>query len=664
MLLLSASNANSQVIPFVATYDQQNTLDFTLTNPFSELEEGIILDPEVIVVDPPLPPLPPNLQPPLYTPEPFDYLTLPRLQNKRSTAILIGVQSTKILLGRTSQDISPHFLSGDIQDPLTGSSVGTLKFADRVTSSNLDLTQLAYNVGMPIVWQHCKNGNCSLVKRLYLLSIPQIDVSQDNLTTLTFNCGDELELFSKLLREPNVLYCGLPPRNAREAARIYTKYNGLFTQAFPPGHSLIEPPNQFLNESPYDFLQSLYSPVDYDVRSDKLSNIVVIPRKQFDPTTAIPLSFLECLELSLPIVSQYKPYSRVRAYNQYKEITDIKGKKQTLRSISGVPTNTNPWFQNGYTETEENIWTIGDTVVSRNKRSFGWIPTDATFTIELDPCAESPLDVEWGVFKREVFSLGYSQHISGSFLVHSQREYTDETLVRETITEGIGELLELRTSFKITEYKNVPQINPKVCEKDYIHYALQTITQEYGLDDTDTLIKLSGSGKTYRARGVDTDSTNSYVGTGIDWLEINTSGRWDADLKTWIKQPPNYVDNSTPPNSPWIRPNSLDKQAFTTVTSNLIENQFGRLEAPPINSPNCFNLSELTTFANRWLREKAGLSRALSLVVPYTKPLALGRSVLYTDRNGNVTPYTVYSVEINQTLNQATKTVVLMREYL
>lgn len=665
-MLFTASNSGSKLTLLASGESDAPYINFS-ADLFPTDPDGVV-NPPVNPSSPgsPNPPLPTAYQPPGYTTPNFDPDLLPRLTTQPSDSLLTAVETTQFLINGT--DYGDHVLSADYARPIAGAGTGQVRLNCFVQGSPLTITYDTFKPGMRFQWFQCWKGVCRRVQAGWLIKAPKIDTSDTNLVTCTLELGDELELFANRHQEPDRLYCGRAPKTAGEAARIYATYNRLKTTSYPVGHALIEPPQKFVNETPWDFLQLLYSPVNHDVRCSKTGFIEVVNRPTYNPDLPNPtLSHLSVLETPTEFTNRYKPYTRVRVTNQFLEVGDFTPKIRTRKTTNGNPENTNPWFQNGYTETITTTYTVGGTLTYSKEEFYGYVPT--TFPVpksetSTDACDTSTLETEFRLITTKTYAATYSPHQSGAYLVHKKENWLDGLKVYDDPTDSTQYLLyDGPQEYSVEHFTNVAQINNKVCAKDYLHYKLRVEKQEFKLNDTNELILVSNSLETYRANGRNPGETDFYIGPGQIWERFYTQGSIDDESGLFINQPVQNEIDVTPPNSEWIRPNTRDIQAFLEYESPYLTRTYDEATSPPVSAPCCFRRSHLATFADRYLREQYGLANAITVTIPFRFNLVVGTIIEYQHSDGTVLPYLVYAEETNQTGNVATRSLTLIRTY-
>lgn len=599
------------------------------------------------------PPLPKGFIPdnPLYTSEGFDYLTLGRLQTQASEAILISVGYTtfEVFVSNDWLDLSDYFVNGDYSLPISGASQGQVTLEEIGEGERLNSLGITY--GTPFRYSQCFRSVCIEVFQGFVIEPPTYQQESEGYFSLTLKLGDELLLKADTSRVAVSKYCGSPPTFAGDAARIYAQTHNLITTSFPNGHTLLDRESQsFTNEKPYDFLQSLYSPTNHDVRCNS-QGIIVTSRKPFNNEEAIIIQEKQVIELTPSFRQDYEPVTKIQAKNQFLLVQGFTTRRFTKKAISGDPTNTKPWFQGGYTETTTTQVFYGDTIIWSEELTQGYVPTSPTFTkaqAQGDPCF-SELTTTFTRISRKVTNLSYYTHISGSFLVSKKETWTYSKKLKD-LPPASYEIYDGIVEYILEEYQNTPQINSEVCEKDFIHLQTQKHLRRWGLLDDFTYLLLDSEIVTYTVEGLNPDSVTSYVGSGQQWNETIQSGSFDTEENIFITQPTEINEAVDPPTSIWIRPQTQRTNAFTQVSLNVS----GSVELKPINAPFCYNLEQLNTFGLRFLRETYGLANGISLVVPYWLTVKLGDSVKYKNKN-----YLVFNIEFNQTLNEATKTLLL-----
>ena len=602
------------------------------------------------------PPIPGGLQPLGYIVQPFDYLTLPRLELQSTQTLVSSVERTELLVIKrrtgTVYDLSDRFINGDWSAPIAGAAAGSIEIGE-LGANDFDIADLNLDYGDRILWQQCWGNVCLDIADCYILNKP-VFKSDGGFLKYTISIGDELALKSDTSRVPVTKYCGAPPSTAGQAAAIYAKTHNLNTRIFPAGHRLLDLNYaDFSNERPYDFLSALYAPTNHDVRTDE-TGIIVRVRKPYDASKAIVLPKESVIETEPTFTQSYKPTTKIKVKNDYSIVNDFEIVTTTDRAISGVPSNTKPWFQGGYTETITERAVLGDTEVWSKVTVNGYIPAGTGVTEEQyneDACSDSTIETYYGIISTKYVAKEYKKHLSQAFLVTQEREWFYTKAL-----EKIDDFYWLRDNLKnysLTKYKHTAQINDQVCEKDYLHFLTYSRQTTYELAPNFNDYILTGDVITeYKMKGKSALNQDSFVGVDQSWTQTVITGAYDKENLAFVIQPTKETPVNNPPGGLWIRPSLTNVIAFRTVELDAT----GSLETKPMEAPYCYTEAQMETFGMRTLREIYGLSQGLNLVVPFYLNIGINDSVIYEDK-----PYVVYNTEINQTLNEATKTITLAR---
>lgn len=650
-----ATTTNRTLILFAGTESEYQSITLDATIRSLRSDSGGVLLPSI---NPNLgiqPPIPKGLQPDGYVLEDFDYLTLSRLELQATQTLVSNVERTELTVTKadtgTVYDLSDRFINGDYSRPISGASVGNIEIGE-LGANDFNIADLDLTYGDRLQWQQCWGNVCLEIANCYILNKPVFN-SDGGFLKYKINIGDELALKSDSSRIPVSKYCGAPPKTAGESAKIYATTHGLITTVYPSGHTLLDLDySDFTNERPFDFLSALYAPTNRDVRTDE-TGIIVRDRPSFDATNAIVLTKELVIETEPTFTQSYKPITKVRVKNDYTLINDFAVIKTSERSINGVPANTKPWFQGGYTETITEKAVLGDGEIWSKVIVYGYFPTSDVSESQYneDACDPSTIPVAYGIISTKYIAKEYEKHLSEAYLVTKESEwfYTKEM-------EKVGFSYYVRDNLKtysITNYTHTPQINEAVCEKDYLHFLTYIRTETYTLNANFVGYLLTSDVITeYKVKGVSSLNQSSFVGVDQSWIKTTITGAYDTENKAFVIQPTKVEDVTAPPSGLWIRPSTTAVTAFRTVQLSLD----GSLETKPVEAPYCYTEEQLEVFGQRVLKETYGLSQGLNLVVPFYILLGIGDSVIYEDL-----PYLVYNVEINQSLSQATKAVILCR---
>lgn len=631
------------------------TSDYTITDPTYQ-PDGDKLPSEAPDQGNTEPPLPPEYQPPGYTKPFFNYKELPRIASFPSINLNISATNTEVIIA--GFDFSPAILNFDWFTPLSGPSTGKVRLLEtRDLQYPLDPELNGFNQGVNITIKH----NGVLTCHAYIIGYPDYFLDDNGTYVLDISIGCQLALLENTTRTRKK-YCGRSPRFAGEAASIYADQNNLFTRLFPRGHDLVEEGiNSFADESAHSYLSALYVPTNRDVRCNKNSEIICPIRQPYNPSQATNLSYKEVLESAPRLGKFFEPFTKLAVKNEYSISQGLPFETKTSRRVSGDPGNTKPWFNGGYTEVVTTTTTYGDTEVFKKETTYGYVPTNplpwAKALVEEDPCINTSFNTQIEVIEEKTTQLFYYPHESGSLLISGIKKWTYGKKLVKLPSEDY-DLYDGIKEHEQTQYTNTPQPNREVCTKDYIFLQTDIRTDNFKLTEDNVLYRDSFEEIKYRAQGVSVETVTEYTGSGQKWIRITSGGQFNEDLGQIQVQPTQIDEDVSPPTSDWIRP--VLETVFNFGEFSLIPG--GNLEPKPQTAPFCYNQQQLETFAIRKLRETYGLSKGIMLTVPITKPIGLNQSVLFTDRFGRQKEYTVYSVEINQTAEVATKTLLLMRE--
>jgi hypothetical protein len=592
----------------------------------------------------------------------FNHLELPRLQNKVSEVITYNVYKTEIIIG--SQNVTPCFNILDLSRPISGPTIGSIELVE-TEGFTLDPIINDWNQGTSVTINVYYNSNYSeLLYKAFIVSNPQYVLDSNGVYRLTLSIGDELDLLSKTTRVRG-LYCGPDPSFASDAANIYAKLNGLKTRVFPTGHKLESNSiNNFYNDSPYDFLQDLYAPVNRDIRTNREGVIIAPIRKDWSEENKITLNYKEVLQFNANFSQFYEPFTLVKASNDYTINKPFGFVKTSFRNISGNPENIKPWFQGGYQETITNITNLGDTEIYKQEVTYGYVPTDDTpwpkALVEEDPCTLAEWeDLTFQIINTKTKALTYYPNGSSSYIVNKEETWDRGKKLKKRPDEDY-DLFDDTYEYTLTTFTNNPQVNSDVCSKDYIQLLVNKRTETYNLDEDFSYRFFSYVQEDFVVEGVSANSgQTSFTGSGQTWTKYVNEGQLDEETGIIINQPTRVLKGEEPSISNIISPLTVEITNFSEYTLGGVS----PLEPTPLSAPFCFNTNQLDTVSKRYLTEQYGLSNSITVVTSITNPIELNDSIEYIDKNGNSKKYLVWNIEYNQTKKQMTKTLTLLKTY-
>lgn len=649
-----------------------NVTTLSLSTPplITSLElEGIAIDP---FSEPDLEELPPtnpvfepgetNQPPNPYEPSTdlFNHLLLPRITNAPSNVFNISVKDTNILINNI--DYSAALYSLDWAVPLSGVSQGNVTLKSAV-GTEIDPDFNGITQGAKVEISHTLTGQTSrLLTRCFVIGNPTFTLGDDGTYTSSITLGDELSLSSNVTRQRSK-YCGPLPRTTQQLASIYAQTNGLRTRVFPVGHNIEEPVvNNFLTESAYDLLRDLYAPINRDVRCSNTGAIIFPKRPDFNPNQAKHLSYRDVIETENNFSNLFEPYSTVKVYNDFTRELPFSFQSTSQTTVQGLESNTKPWFQGGYTETITETRFFGDTEVWVRSTTRGYVPTnprpwDAALVNE-DPCAEGSFSTTFQVINVKTKQITYENHPSGAFLINGERNWEEGKQIFQ-LESGDYNLFDGRISFTNETIGHVTEPNKAVCKREYNVVVTRRRKEIYNINSDRDYGFTGWIEERYTSSGESsTLGQSAFTGIGKIWNKTTDQGDFSEQEGTWIIQPTITERNVNPLTASFIRPVTQDVTNFSEVSL-----MPGNLEPRPLSASFCYNKTQLDTVGLNYLKEEYGLSKSKVLAVPLSKPINLGDSIYYTDRNGLQNPYIVWTVEVNQTLNEVTKALVLLRVY-
>ncbi|CBA17749.1 putative virion structural protein [Acaryochloris phage A-HIS1] len=674
--------------------DAQNIVGFTAVTPdhgdaIDLLFETVSSTDPSGQVDPPVEPPSGDSTDPL-SPD-FNYLTLERLTTFPPNTLIINVNTTKLTINGVTYD--NVFESGDFAFSLSGAITGAIVITSATsanTTVNGGIPQAASSfVGFPnvsigdsISWTQSFRGNDLLVTDCFVTEIPKIATTTNGVSSMTIRVGGRLELLRNRNTRVPTLYCGEPPTTAGQAAAIYADVNAFRNTAFPPGNFLREFINGFTSEDAYEFLQQLYNPSNIDIREDPSGNLRAFPRPTFDNTSFAELSHENTIEINTN-TSKVTPNSRITVFNRYRRDDGFPTRRETYRTYSqnfdGTPGETpifngdpvKVWFLDGSTYTDHIVDYIGESEVFHEEKTYGYIPTATTlFQSDINGvCGDPNIPSQ--------FALITTRTRAVSFVTDSQTELFPIFQTRDflegfyTITgeqdrgsgpEATIEIFNGVISNATENFTNTVQPDESVCPQNYISLITASTSTLWGLTETGVYRILSSETNSWATQDqqVPLNPVGNFFGRSQQWIRTTVRGAFNEDQGRWIQEEvPQTTD--LPTNTSYIEPITVDITVSGESVLPSLESLYGDREGIPVQGRFCYDIEDCQTYAERILREAAGLHEGRLLVVPYSFPYLPGHSIRFTDKTGEVNDYIVWAVEVNQTRQTATKSVMLMK---
>jgi hypothetical protein len=609
---------------------------------------------------PPEPPVIPPSDPPVLPPVPptfggvnqfvpFDHLTLPRLPVQPSRVLNANVQRVVILLEYQGGvlDISPAFQSGEWNQPITGEARGTIELVDVLASNGDRLLDLitAAKVGARITWVQIFGDTFQkVVCNAYLLNKPYI-VQDDEFRTITLEIGCQLSLLSKRQWLRDIPYCGKPPANVKQAVRIYESFLRVPILA-TDGHPLVNPPENFSSESPYDFLQGLYAPTDQDVRCNLSGIIQVFPRQKYQAgnvlTTYVPIS--------TPQPDSSLLFNSLKLTNTFTKVQPFTARNETFTELS--PTydvnNTKPWYLNGSWRKVTVVRYLGDTEVFRREEYYGRFPNAVTYSApstsasitgvivpesEIDSTCENGVAV-YDTTERLIYitesALKTVKHRSGALLVtrKTEQQYGWGTFAGEGETLFYNGMI----NKSVEEFTNTPIPNENTCRKDYQHVTTLRVFSRYERHPlSNLLILVEREVDAYRDVTRENELTNGLSrSVPKSWASVQLRGKFTDGY--WVEQP-SRRGIEEPSESQWVRPTTIDVTVSGIATDAAIQKAIGFKPASPSDAPHCYRPIQCQRLAFRQIRDSYAIANSLEVLVPYYQNFNLGDSIDIPDLN-------------------------------
>lgn len=599
----------------------------------------------------------------------WNWEAFPKLATQTSTQLEVSVPTT--IFKVSGFDFSNCFYSGDWLAPGHGKSQGTITLY-RVPAAQLNPYNPTgvFKRGAPIEWRHQWGTIDRLICKAYILQPPIYKKEAEGLCSLELSIGDILLLKEDEAAKLPVVLCESEPQTASELAKRYGNYYGI--ELAPPfSYKIYDPPSDYRSETPFALLAALSEPENYDTRTSEEGAVTFVKRGVNSNTHN--LTSEQVLDLT-PTRQGQEPFTDSTFYNTFSKSSGFPVTTKQWRVYSGEwkETNHHPWFISNSTYTDFEAKYIGDTLIEQREKTYGWHPTTSTIPKEendADACSTIITvggGTSFGIIQDTLWQLVYDPHASGTWIVIGSVKYTEGKRNYDNGTDWVIYTGELEREIEAIE--NTAQEDISVCPWYWIN--LKTKVRKYKKQRR--LLAQGYTGTTYYVSEWSeqiwypvTGETATVVPIGDQYAE---GTKWESKIITYTNNSEHRlwsskIDFDPPSNSDFVRPVVVDVSVSAKVNLNTLNTYFGYRTSPSIQVPYCYDLEHLKTYGDRWLKEQAGVSDSLTLVVPYHSAVKLNDIITFTDWDGQVYKGLVISLEINQTQNVATQTVVLMRLY-
>jgi hypothetical protein len=431
----------------------------------------------------------------------------------------------------------------------------------------------------------------------------------------------------------------------------------------------------FIEGPPWDFLASLYEPLNYDVRSSLNGETVAVPRGSFNPRTALKISSEQALEgyIDSPVS---KPFSVVRGYNSFSRGKGFEVKQPQYSDFTRWdPANTAPWFITNNTYTITKQLQLGNTLVQEIVETWGYLPNNTVVPTgsrpgpsegpcgEFIPAPELPtITTSLTKIAERTTRLFFEPHVSGSYLVNRSVE-TLEGWSTYRLENGdtklyFGPLEGYQVSY---QHDVVPQ--ELVCPQ---YWDVVRVSSEAYRYNRVALAEFGEPEYRLTQREVEAWSREGELtaeGEAIQWTRAGESSAYDTANARWVGGAATVAPQDSPPQGQFIGPLTVPTNLEAVIEFPELVALFGRREAKPIQFSNAYSYRDLGTAIDRFAREAAGLAYAVSLVIDPRVPVRPGASVEYTRPDGSVVHGLAWAVEYNCTGVELTQSVLLMRTF-
>lgn len=607
----------------------------------------------------------------------------PDIQNPETLAKLPPIPSRRLLISLESLtftisglDFSSMVTSCDLVRPMHGETQGNLVLKNGRDPYSLDPgVSSSIKAGSPVTLSIKLPGQeIPLLRKGFIVEPPKFRLERFNVGSLEIRVGDIFLLMRQSENTRGEPYCGPIPNTISQAAQIFARVREL--PGTFGGDALVENLNpDFVEGPPWDFLASLYEPINYDVRTTVSGDAVALPRGTYRRGEAVRLDTWQVSEAKLDSPASL-PFSKVPGFNNFQRNLGFRSSSTTREDFSSWnASDTSPWFTNNNTYQVIRTQFLGDTQVVVETQVWGYlpnntvVPTDNLPPPQTGPCGEfvppptfEPVTTRLAVIQTRRYRAYFEPHISGSYVIVGTEEtvtgwstYPDE---QGNTVLFFGPLEAVRET-----YSHTPVDNADICPKywDLVRIGQETINYSRVsiAPNTEPEYRLTQQRKTVWTRVTEQLSE----GQVQEWQATEVSQNYDSEAGRWVGGALPVSNALSPPSAAFINEFTVPVRLEVETQFPEFEALFGDRESRPVQFPNAYTTRDLLTATERYARETAGLAYSIHLIVDPRIPIRPGSSIQYVRPNGQEIHGLAWSVEYNITGVQATQSVVLMRTF-
>ena len=601
-----------------------------------------------------------------------DPRNLPKLGALPSQKIVSSVLGASLVIGGT--EWADYVVSLDLMRPLSGETQGRVSLVSsdpRILDPEREGTiRAGQQVSLTVEYA----GIVAQELEGWVVEPPKFQIVDRSLGSLEVRIGDLFLLKRQADNGALEAYCGPLPRTTATTAQIFARVRGL--PGTWGGEALVEGVSpDFVEGAPWDFLSSLYEPLNYDVRSTASGELAAFPRPPWNLDQALVINSSQAIEAKLDSPLQL-PFSKVVGYNNFDRDLGFKTRSTQQSDFSTWdPSNTEAWFLGNNTYKVIKSRYLGDTLIGETVETWGYLPNNTLLPSgsipqgTTGPCGDytPPPEVEQVTTRLDIISirntnLYFEPHISGGYVV-TGRESSLEGWNSVTGDNGDTEIYFGPQESVRENYGHFASPVPRVCPQYFPLYRTYSETTRWARVSRSQVNGIPNYQLTQRSKETWVKSTEELTDGQISqWSKVSEDSSYDAELDRWIGGS-NPQEEGSPPNAQFIRSLKVPVQLETEVVLPELEALVGNRTSKPVQFPNAYTERDLIVATERFARETSGLAFSVHLLLDPRVPVQPGTLIRYQRDEETEIHGICWTVETNISGNLGTQSVVLLRTF-